>query len=338
MQNPRLALLSSFCATGIEEFLRTHPWPAGVAVEFYAAMHHDRELLLGSSALATGDSALNVLARLGGKPKAVEAAADAVAKCFHGLEIAAISTFLPEITAADSHAAAWRSAQDALIFLVKLAATLRARGHPICTVEIVSGSAIEERWLALGRHGYDMYMFDRADPAAAIERLAERLVPVAQAALDAGVTLAVELEPGPLFTIGTLDAMRNFAQILDSSRHEGLRCSIGFNLDVPHWAFLGQIEMSCLRRETSVLRRIVHAHICDHSCGHLGDSRPLLFNGEARFKDWLALIGDLTAGTIRQRSPLKFSGYLTCELECCRDTETIEASLKTLREMIDRWC
>jgi sugar phosphate isomerase/epimerase len=335
LKKPKLALLTSFCVTGLEDAVRH--WPKMLRhVELYAFMQSDADH--GLARLAQGlhaerpRNALQILAQLHN----IESVADWLVDVFGDRKIVAMSTFLPEIMAHPRHNTAHEAAVEALISLVRLAKALRDRKHPVHTLELVGGSLVNGLWLATGKN---QYVINRVEPEAGVDRLLERLGQVGAEAKKLDLRLSLELEPGPLFTIGTLNALRLICHRLDTRPDDDpLRHCLGFNLDIPHWAFLEKIDVAILRREPAILNRIVHAHVSDHSLGHITDSRTRLFHSEIQFSDWLRLIGELSEGMHKKNDGLAFSGYLTCELEAVGDFETIEETVSDLDGMLDRWC
>jgi hypothetical protein len=362
LPKPQLALLTSFCFDGLarsaELLQELDKWPGVPAdacrnIEIYAMMQEDVDSPgVGSIAPwhegfptnggSTPRNALHALASA--KPETLAAWLRHV---FAGRNIVAISSFLPEIMAHDSHPSAHKAAIKALNTLVETAALLHSAGHPVQTVELVGGSLVDGLWLwrepgmQLNDASKTQYAVNRLPADAGLRRLLGRIESVAKTAADSGIRLSLEMEPGSLFAVGGLDSLRFLAAELDARErrdpNDPLVRTLGFNLDVPHWGFLSRIDRTILRQEESIYRRILHAHISDHWIGHVADSRTGVFHNEIEFKDWLRLIAELPTG----RDPgkgLPFSGYLTCELECVSDLATVAETLIHLEAMLDHWC
>ena len=113
---------------------------------------------------------------------------------------------------------------------------------------------------------------------------------------------------------------------------------IGINLDIPHWAFLGQRDSESPQREkikvedidNNVLRRIVHAHISDHGRGHFCDDVIFSINQREAFTPWIRLLTKRkvldSAADLPQDFP-RYSGYVSNELEACKSREMIKESV-----------
>jgi len=240
------------------------------------------------------------------------------------LRIPAFATYIPEITSLGKPG---EQGRDALLFLIATVGHLQKFGHPISTIEIVAGSCMSGIWPARDQKNPSdsefAFVANRLPADKAIEHLLDRLLPLAKPALDAGVTLALELEPGPLYILRDWEAICKVCDILDNDaeryrKYRPLRPVLGLNLDVAHWGILKKISPTTVLGHASVRKRIVHAHVADHAAGHFGDVALLQQNDEQFFRDWLSAIETIAADTRPAAAP-RFSNYVSLELEsCCR--------------------
>jgi sugar phosphate isomerase/epimerase len=331
-----LSLISSFVQTGLNA-LRAEDWPRFTpSVELYTFMDLDLHFLTGDDGnRPVGLNACQALAQL----QDCSAAAGRLDKYFknRGFRIGAFSSFLPEIMLPDNPITEdgphiWQQAQEALKSLVKLARELRALNHPVKAIELVGGSAVRAMWRGKNTRDEEVFVLNRLNPSDAVYQLIRRLEPVAKVAAEGDpVLLALELEPGPLFTLGNRTGTLQFCRWIDTDGgcSDAMRRVVGVNLDVAHWALLDGISVDWVRSQPSLLNRITHAHISGHSKGHFGDIEPTP-EMLAKFKPWIGLLHELAAGQHRWPNGPAFSGYISCELECCRDTCVVDVAMGRL--------
>ena len=178
------------------------------------------------------------------------------------------------------------------------------------------------------------------DRSSAVSPLLQRLTPIAKTADElGGIQLALELEPGPLFTVGGWDALLELCcRLDDSSTHPAVRRRVGVNLDIPHWAFLSHITLERLasRESGAVRRRIVHAHISDHDHGHFCDNEVPTFHSLDEFSEWIRFLAQLS-GEPRVGDSLRFSGFVSCEMEACRDVGVVRRTCQHVAELCARY-
>jgi sugar phosphate isomerase/epimerase len=334
---PSVSVLASF---DVEHFGSSHsPWPEKLFpnVEIYAFMHNCLLKLFGVPASGREYSTLRVLAEASKDLEAPSRIADAIHQHFHNARIPAISTYLPEITAPED-SENWKAAQSALGFLVITAAELRKRGHPCTVLEMVGGSSVDGLWLGEDVDRDKVYVVNRVGMELAIARLMTRLTPVAELALEHGVRLALEMEPGPLFSIGDWRSLLMFCSALEADKGS-LNSVVGLNLDIAHWALLSGISTDAVRQNPCVLNRIIHAHISDHSRGHCSDAIPSMFHSAEEFLPWCRLLVDI----MNSRPPngpngLPYSGYISCELESAYDVESVRLATMIVQHWFDYCC
>jgi sugar phosphate isomerase/epimerase len=263
--------------------------------------------------------------------------ADAIAAFLDeaGLKLSSVATFLPGISARGLPARrAWR----ALSFLVRLAARLKET-HPVSTIEIVAGSLIDGVWPATDRKVQDrrqrkVYVANRLPPEAALERLLEALRPIAEDAGEAGLQFALEFEPGPLFVLGKWCSLKRLCRMLTTRENRDLSPVLGVNLDVAHFT-LGDITPEEVLAERAVYDRIAHCHVSDHGKGHFGDLPLGTVHSKDHFSKWVQFVRLVAAESKQRGAHLpKFSGFISTELEACKDSGMVRTSRKRLAEIL----
>lgn len=341
----KLGYITSFLQSGIANFTDAH-WPSQTPnVELYCFMAEDLAFAT-ENGMHSSLTACHGLAGISDH----DACAARLNALFgsRGCRIRAISSFLPEISRADSTEA--DVAVEALKSLVKLARALRAKkngGHDVRVIELVGGSSVGGIWRGYiqerdgggqvmpGLSRQEIFVLPRRNPQDAIRTLVKRLEPVAEvAAKDDPVYLAVELEPGPLFTIGEDISLHYFCQWIetDGATTAANRQVLGVNLDIAHWAFLTNLKPEWVETQPSVYRRITHAHISGHSKGHFGDICPDELMIE-KFTPWLELLRKIVEDSARRgKETPRFSGLVSCEMECCRATDVVREAIQKIKD------
>jgi len=334
MMTPQPAIISSFNVKGLAEAINN--WTIPIRnIELYAFMQSDFSLGFGFKPHVGQTNALRFLANNFKSHQHVEKFARKLDKTCKGFNIVAFASFLPEIMAHDGNEAAWKSAQQAICSLVKIGRELRIRGHKIETIEVVAGNKLNGVWSAKDKSDVDVYVVNRMTREKSLVQLLQRLEPIAEIAVESKrIQIAVEFEPGPLFTIGQIESLREFCLMVDGHESEAVRKVIGVNLDVPHWDFLGKISPDSLRNKINrpILNRILHAHICDHSSGHFGDCTIGTFNAKERFGAWIKLLGDLYKE--RKVEAAHYSGFVSCEMEACKGLAFVSDCVSQLLSLI----
>jgi sugar phosphate isomerase/epimerase len=264
----------------------------------------------------------------GGKPleEIVQNCADWLHKVVSekGIKIGSLASFIPEIS---SHLKEEREdASSALRFLIEVAAALRGMGHEMLShIEMVGGSRIQGvsyGWNSEGRIPAQAMNLPKSQSVE--DRLVEALEPLVKLAVDKDVWLALEMEPGPLHLLNSLEVIE---RILGKA---SLSQGIGLNLDLAHFRILAGIEPAKLRPE--IRQRILGVHISGHSKGHLGDLHLNALNQleDGLFDTWLNELADLASK--RQR----FKGVINIEMEACRCEMEVASSCRMLRDYIDK--
>lgn len=162
------------------------------------------------------------------------------------------------------------------------------------------------------------------------------------------VSIALELEPGPLYLLRDWTTLESLCMRMNHHAHPAIRQATGFNLDIAHWR-LADISIEQVRADakvrkdsmlpdtsihTSILQRVVHAHAAGHHpAGHFADG-PLLragkLAGENHFRPWIALLKE----RCRLQSPLPFSGQVSLEFEAAPSISAVMESLHDLGRLL----
>jgi sugar phosphate isomerase/epimerase len=271
------------------------------------------------------------------------------------LRIAAFATFIPEISSEDQTIRL--KAQGSLIYLVRLAREL-ANHHPVRTIELVGGTllrglhdvggvaALSEKSAAgkaqpqpsncmvmaeLEQDGE--YVASIIDEETALRRLCESLLPVAKEAVKAAskIQLGLELEPGPFYVLGSWNRIQRFCRLIDAE-YPQLATVVGLNLDIPHWGILGHIRPETVEQDEQVFKKIIHSHLSDHAKGHFCDDPLHLLHSPQTFLPWIQLL--MKRQKANGECILKYSGFITLELEACKNVKMIERSVKELENLL----
>jgi sugar phosphate isomerase/epimerase len=220
------------------------------------------------------------------------------------------------------------------MLLIDVVRVLQVRGHPVNTIELVSGSRIKS--ISREPGSASTCFVHRLTQSTAMSLLISRLKEVAAYAYrPTPVFLAVELEPGPLFILSSPNSVTRFCKLIDDSKDEALKRCVGLNLDIPHWHFLAGILPEWLEapENKAVYRRIAHAHICDHHIGHFCDLVPMTFNSKGTFLRWFSFLHQLSS----EKRPVglpKFSRFVSCEMEACTDKRLVQNCYQRVSELL----
>ncbi len=346
------SFVTSFAARGLEEGLTS--WPAldcptheCAHAELYAFMQKDADTFLKPHLPATDYlPAVRQMSLLAKADRTIlRTIADALSSIVRSdgrsISFSSMATFVSELSASPLRRREVKEARLALTFLVRLARELQQLDHPMAAIEIVAGSLVDGVWPAYENDGSNTFGASLRDARHAMRALLKRLRSVANIihetrSFDGGpdrpISLAVELEPGPLYLLGNLKRVTEFSALV--SQDPLLAPIVGLNLDVPHW-FLSQIDPSTVAPE--VLFRICHVHLSDHAKGHFSDGVLLSHNGESTFKPWMNLL----QRRIHEKPPAgfvapPFSGFISIEHEACKSSEMLATSLDRLWRLLGR--
>jgi len=365
----KTSLITSFSVKGFKMSLRH--WPRKVKlVDLYAFMQQDvRHLLLprqcprlflSASRRRKGtqrqnQSACRLMATLSSNEELIRACAGKINDISkkRRLEIVALSTFLPGLSSIAYPNLAARSTK-ALSFCARLAVMLKSDwDYPIHCVECVAGSLVDGLWPGVVRSdGTKVHVANILPREDALGRLISQLEIVAPKLVGHGISLSVELEPGPNFLINDLRALSDLCKLLDKSKI--LSEVGGVNLDVAHWSIAGirpvffeMINMDSQQLEheykpvleflikqlgaewresiARIMRYVSHAHLSDHGPGHISDLALGRFHDPHYFAEWLEFLVVLTDSNMYAD---KFGGCVSIELEAVADLRAIRDSVR----------
>jgi len=357
------SLITSASAMEIRRLMNGSNWPRNVKfAELYAFMHCDCDLFpraeIGEYSIA------EYLHSIREDPEKIAALARTVGEYASapGVTIRSIATYMPQLYSESTPQ--WQQARDALAAIARFAISLPAP-HKIRTIEIAGGSLIRglvpivnPRWESAVsirsdprdvRNSPDLRMLAfRHQRPDAYRHLCDRLLVFHQHLIDLGIipgfSLALEMEPGPLFILNSLPAARKIALLLDNnSKYESISKFVGFNIDIAHFALAGHSPDELFRdpHNRPVYDRIASFHISDHGLGHFADA-PL---GRCNFgrhsadkreilREWVRAAVDY-AGKVPDNRKLAFSSIMSIELEAARSIDLIHESCSTLISLLN---
>ena len=325
---PDISLISSFNVNGTKALKKAWPDNANY-VELYTFMQSEIPCYFPTAKGINSHNALEALAWACDHPEVLQVTTNKIKDVYGSRKIVAFATFLPELMTHE-WSNQWLKAQKAIIYLIKLARILKGEGHPIGTIQLVSGSRTNGVWRAKMKDESPGNVVNRMSGELAIQRLLARIETVANfAAQEPVIQLAFDFEPGPLFTIGNRDSIREFSNAVEASKYSSIKRVVGLNLNIGNWDFLGGIRADWVQQHEAVFNRIVHCHASDHKIGYFSDQLVHSFHTEERFKEWLSLLRKRMGSPGSQPS---FSGFISCKLEACNHghmlTESVNRSLK----------
>lgn len=346
----RPALISSFTIHGTLRALQE--WPGDVACELYCFMNADiRWLIDGGSRFR---DAVEAMASWSDNDKVTAAIADRIHREFEAkkVPIVGFASYLPEMS--DWREDKRESAIRALRFLIRLASTLRGLGRPeLKTIEIVAGRRVQGLFRARvkGQPGMQVCV-NKVSRLYCFEILAGQLAKIEGDIRGRGLSLAIEMEPGPLNVCQSARSATECARVLLDSEYlskiavqgalmrgdilsqeiAAISSHVGFNIDIAHYGIIEGVDPKCL--DDKLLGKVFHAHISDHApLAHLGDlplddSSPQV----PILKAWIEM---LNASAVQEKLPVEFSGCLSLEQESARDIRTLRQSVEKLKEWLN---
>ena len=256
-------------------------------------------------------------------------------------ECVAACSFFPGITSdcKDTRLEAIR----ALRCLLQIVAEYNKRAATqIRVVEIVGGGLIGSREvrteIRAGRKK-PLVIASISARSEIIRRILESFESLADV-LPADVSLALELEPGPLFAIAKWQMLEELIRALDSSasfKIKSIRNRIGLNCDIAHWS-LADISVDQMWNDVCerglVASNIIHSHISDFGKGHLGDLSPGAVNGEDFFLDWMQILS--RAYPITKEKGRHPTGHVSLELELPDSMNTLVTAIHATNNICKR--
>lgn len=262
---------------------------------------------------------LSVTEHLGKRKDHVEYARK-INNSLNGLQLTAISTFIPEITHSKSAIA---SAVESLLFLLKVATILKCtHRQPIDHLEIVAGSRFKgvappdpdkssDEYsvnVISKEHGFKLLKI-------ALNRLAKKID--LEEDIDSEIKVSLEMEPGIFKLFGKpQDAFVIFEQCCIH------RETIGFNLDIGHWSGICGVSVSDIKTGSfkRIKDRFFSAHISDHEKAHFGDMPIGSVVGKDIIRKWLSFCEN-------ENIPV------SVELECLEELTHLQTSIDLLNEL-----
>jgi sugar phosphate isomerase/epimerase len=257
--------------------------------------------------------------------------------------VVALASFLPEITRQHQEMCP-NPAIQAIKRLLYFAARLRADGHPMSVIELVTGSAMQGILFQKDEREKTRKYFVKRQPR---EQIMERLLDNLELAVESAplgsesVLLALELEPGPCFLVNNWQSLQKLSERL--KRRGNLSRRVGFNLDVGHWR-IAKITPNQVNESEDIKNRLIHAHLsAHHRCAHFGDA-PLASdqmtpdgNGDDELIPWFHLLRSIYEGNGNpDAESLPFSGHISIELEATRDCELVRESYLKLVSLLEK--
>jgi hypothetical protein len=156
-------------------------------------------------------------------------------------------------------------------------------------------------------------------------------------ASDTGnVSLAIALDPGPLFAVSSWSDLNHLAKEISAS--PVLNNRVGFNCDTAHWRMAG-IDPSRIiddlhapaaepgkPRDDSVSRRLIHTHVADSGKGFLGYLPPDSSGYGVNLNEWLEAVG--MAYNHASNGFPKPTGFVSVELELPASTTIMDTAVR----------
>ncbi|MEO0413391.1 MAG: hypothetical protein AAF226_00405, partial [Verrucomicrobiota bacterium] len=322
-----VSIISSLSVDGLSSSEKM--MPEGVDVDLYAFMQGDNLCLLGSSS----NSDVEAMSSLANCDE--DRLADITCKiknALSGRNLRGIASFIPEISSNDPSER--EKAHRALIFLTKFVDFWNKRldeGQPnIKYIELVGGNTVGEIWLDDSSPATEnsTIVFSEEKRQCNRERIIEVLSKTIEATASSNVLYSLELEPGELAALNSVDEIH---EILDLAKSKKVIERCGVNIDIAHYGILSNYSTTDPRIQ-DLKMHVVSAHISDHSRGHFADLMPLLDNGESLFIKWLRFLKEIN----EDPSCEKFSGHLAIELEACAEKQQAYKAFKITNYLINQ--
>ena len=257
-------------------------------------------------------------------------------------KICSFTTYWPEIVASDAERR--KQTITAIAGLMRLAVRVNPdlAEKKRFVIEVVGGGLAERMWRGRREYesenqktktlGEEVWIANLLSEGEAIERLIESLRMendlLYRTYRDTGVRLAFELEPGPLYTLGSKEQLLEFCKKIEDTTK--LKEFVGVNLDIAHFSFIEGITREWIEEHPVVKNRIIHCHLSDHCDGaHFGDLVPRTFHRTEVFQCWIDYIATNIAGADRELG-MEFSGFISGELEAAKNSTQVEQLAKFL--------
>jgi len=280
----------------------------------------------------------------------------------HKVDIVSFASFFPNLSS-DPGTVPAKLTRDAICFLAELALKLRepSYGHDkLNTIEVVVGALVNEPKINPDTKEIDVNIINESTARKnIINNLIrvmdeiQKLYPNPHDSEFTPLTIALEIEPGPLYAINSFDSIGKFCSELDQEqkKHDCLK-HVGLNLDIAHWNIIlfqsqldpMEIAATLQRDHPHVFRRICHAHFSGyHRSAHFGDLS--IKGGEANSSSPVKnMLGDMSPWIellwerMKDQQHLElyknypnYSGYIISELEATSKTDHVTQTINNLQ-------
>jgi hypothetical protein len=343
-----ISLISSWMPTRFRHAMRH--WPENVSIELYSFMQSDSEPIGKSLGLPPPFTAVDVLASLDERSDLVSQTCELISKNANqvGVHVVGIATYIPEISA-EIGLKSSAAAVQALRAVGRISLELSRLGHPVRTIEVVAGSRIDTVSYQVRDGNKDQLSAVILSDAIAIDRfvkaLQAALTPLHSRLLESQISLAIELEPGPLFIVRDWTTLQLLCAAIDSSP-EWMSKLVGLNVDIPHWILAQDImkdaegrvmlqKVLTVDKVKQLSERIVHAHFSGHAKGHFGDAPPLDVGTMDEYLPWIRAVQEVFRSRDSAVS-LRPSKRISLELEAARDTQVLQRAIDQMRSVLRR--
>jgi len=244
----------------------------------------------------------------------------------NNVNIRSFATFIPELLASESSQR--EIGVNALCFLYELGEYLLTKGHKIDTIEIVGGSRIDAvmpiQPLQVSSTLVPKTIAFPIDTDQAIENLKFSLNEIQAMGCygKSDIRLAIELEPGNLFSLSTKDDMEKFVALFKALPILGFAPEkIGFNLDVGHWILAG-LKASDVANYKDY---IFSSHLSDNEKAHFGDAVIGSCHDDNKLIEWVKALKQL---------PTTYNRRLNIEFEGARDSAMLQKCIDAAKRLI----
>lgn len=253
--------------------------------------------------------------------------------------VGALATYFPLISSRDANEI--KSVVSSMVGCIKLAVRLKEKGHSdIPVIEIVCGSRVSfckcDRCKADGNRGF---ILPERDAIAQVLDVLLQVVEIAEqdrAVKKSEWALALEFEPGGLYSLGSAEALTSLFAALQVDKYKSLKNRVGINVDVGHMR-IAKIPAQFFEEENRS-NLIVHSHICDNPGMHTRDMPMGMWtpiDGSATFDiEYLSLFEKARETVSSRPNGLPFSGSVALELEGCSRVQWIVQGVAGLRHLL----
>jgi sugar phosphate isomerase/epimerase len=200
-------------------------------------------------------------------------------------------------------------------------------------IEIVCGSFVERCDCASCERAQRCFVYSAtAKRQRILEALTVVLNDCKKERSSGQLAFAIELEPGVSYVVQDRDSL---VDIVKSIAASSLEDAVGLNLDFAHMRAAGLSPSSL---DSTLLRQVVHAHICDLPGVHTRDQEvgrwsPIYDDGTDEYFDYMRAFR--FSGLMPKRI-LPYSGTIAVELEGCGRSKWLHNSLLAVKHLSSR--